>query len=193
MSNDPAITTLFGRRKSATPTPDPSAENALRSFGRFLGRSLVAFAMLLFLLSGYLVFAHYWIQTRWTKAEATVLGGEIRRSSSGSTSGPRSAGTFSHSYVFHCTVRYPVAGEIWQSELDSPGSAYRIDAQVWAASWPHGQHVAILYKPSNPSQIRLVDNPAELTAMGSLRVALYFLILGTLLILTSRSDRVDSR
>jgi hypothetical protein len=67
-----------------------------------------------------------------------------------------------------------------------------MDAQVWAASWSPGQHIAILYQPSNPSKIRLVDN-AELTAIGSLRVALYFFIPGTLLILTSRSDRVDSR
>jgi hypothetical protein len=193
VSNDPAITTLFGRRKSATVTPDPSAGSALRSFGQFLGRALVAFSMLLFLLSGYLAFAHYWIQTQWTKSEATVLRGEIGQRSSGSARGSGSAGTSSNSYFFHCTVTYPVAGEIRQSQLDSPGSPYRIDAQFWAASWPQGQHVAILYKPSNPSKIRLVDNPAELTAIGSLRVALSFFIPGTLLILTSRSDRVDSR
>jgi hypothetical protein len=148
--------------------------------------------MLLFLLSGYLAFTHYWIQTRWTKSEATALSGEIRQFSSGSTSS-KGSGTSSKSYFFHCTVTYPVAGEIRQSQLDSPPSPYRMDAQVWAASWSPGQHIAILYKPSNPSKIRLVDNPAELTAMGSLRVALYFFIPGTLLILTSRSDRVDSR
>jgi hypothetical protein len=68
-----------------------------------------------------------------------------------------------------------------------------MDAQVWAARWSQGQPIAILYKPSNPSKIRLVDNPAELTVVGSLRVALYFFIPGTLLILKSRSDRVGSR
>lgn len=193
VSKDPAITTLFGSPQSATASPDASPGRALRDFGRFLGRALVAVSMFLFLLSGYLAFAHYWIQTQWTKSEATVLSGEIRQLASLSTRGPGSAVTSSKSYFFHCTVTYPAAGEILQSQLDSPGSPYRIDAQVWAASWSQGQHIAILYKPSNPSKIRLADNPAELTAMGSLRVALYFLIPGTLLILTSRSGRVDSR
>ena len=193
VSNDPAITTLFGPRKSASVGPAPSAGSALRDFGRFLGRALVAFSLLLFLLSGYLAFAHYWIQTQWTKSEATVLSGELRQFSSGSTSGAGSAGHSSKSYFFHCTVFYSAAGETRQSQLDSPPSPYRLDAQVWAASWSPGQHIAIRYKPSNPTKIRLVDNPAELTAMCSLRVALYFLIPGMLLILTSRSDGVDSR
>jgi len=86
-----------------------------------------------------------------------------------------------------------VQGETRQSELESPGSGYRIDAQVWAGSWSPGQHIAILYKPSNPSRIRLADNPAEATAMGSLRLAFYFFVPGMLLIRLSRSERVDSR
>ena len=165
----------------------------MRNFGRFLGRALVAFSMLLFLLSGYLAFAHYWIQTQWTKSEATVLSGELSQFSSGSTSGTGSAGHSSSSYFFHCTVSYSVAGETRQSQLDSPPSPYRLDAQVWAASWSPGQHIAIRYEDSDPSKIRLDNNPAEITAMGSLRVALYFFIPGTLLILTSRSERSDAR
>jgi hypothetical protein len=192
VSNDPTITTLFGPRKSARVTPDPSAGSALRDFGRFLGRALVAFSILLFLLSAYLAFNHYWVQARWTKSEATVLSDEIRQRSSGSTSRAGSVGTSSNMYFAHCTVTYPVAGEIRQSQLDSPGSPYRIDAQVWASSWAPGQHIAIRYKPSNPGKIRLVDNPDEVTAMGSLRVAFYFLLPGMLLILASRSDRGDS-
>jgi hypothetical protein len=158
-----------------------------------VGRALVFLSMLLFLLSGYLAFAHYWVRTQWRKSEATVLSGEIRQRSSGSTSGSRAAGTSSNLYFFHCTVTYPVEGGIRQSELDSAGSPYSIDARVWGGSWSPGQHIAILYKPSNPSKIRLVDNPAEVTAIGSLRVAFYFFLPGMLLILTSRSNRVDSR
>ena len=186
MSNDPAITTLFGPRKSATVTPGPSAGSGLRNFRRFLGHALVAFSMLLFLLSGYLAFAHYWIQTQWTKSEATVLSGELRQFSSGSTSTTGSAGHSSTSYFFHCTVSYSVAGETRQSQLESPGSPYRMDAQVWAASWSPGRHIAIRYEASNPSKIRLDDNPSEVTAMDSLRVAFYFFLLGMLLTLTSR-------
>jgi hypothetical protein len=173
--------------------PEPSAGTAWSNFARFLGRALLFFSMFIFLFSGYLAFAHYWIQTQWVQSEATVLSGEIRQSSSGSTTRPSGTGASSHTYVFHCTVSYPVAGEARQSELDSPPSPYPIDAQVWAATWSPGQHLAIRYMPSNPSKIRMADNPAELTAMGSFRFAFYFLVPGVLLILTSRPDRVNSQ
>ena len=193
VSHEPSITTLFGPRKSAQAVPPLSTGNALWNLGRFVGRALVSCSMLLFLLSGYLALAHYWIQTRWTKSEATVLSGELRQFSSGSTSGTGPAGHSSKSYFFHCTVSYSVAGETRRSQLDSPGSTYQMDAQVWASNWSPGRHVVIRYKDSNPNKIRLDDNPSEITAMGSLRVALYFLIPGALLILTSRPDRVDFR
>ena len=193
VSSDPAIPTLFGPRKPARLTPEPPAGSAWRNLGRLLGRTLVFLSMPLFLLSGYLAFAHYWIQTQWTKSEATVLSGELRQRSSGSTSRRGGGAKFSTAYFFHCTVLYPVAGETRQSELDSPGSPYRMDAQVWAASWAPGQNIAILYKASNPSKIRLIDNPTEATAVGSLREALYFFLPGMLLILISRSERVDPR
>ena len=193
MSHDPAITTLFGPRKLASVTPSPFTGSAWRNFGRLLGRTLVFLSIPLFLLSGYLAFAHNWIQTRWTKSEATVLSGEIRQRSTGSTSSRGVVGASSKSYFFHCTVSYSVAGETRQSELDSPGSPYRMDAQAWAASWSEGQRVSIQYEPSNPSKIRLADNPAEITAIGSLREAFYFFLPGVLLILTSRSERVDSQ
>ncbi len=151
------------------------------------------FSMLLFLSSGYLTFARYWIQAHWTKSEATVLSGEFRQLSSGSTGTLRSGARFSKSYFFHCTVSYPVEGETRQSELDSPASPYTMDAHVWAANWSRGQHIAIRYQRSNPRKIRLADNPDELTAMGSLRVAFYFLVPGVLLILTSSSERVGPR
>jgi len=175
VSNDPTITTLFGPRKSGRAISPPFLGSAGRSLGRFVGRALVFLSMFLFLLSGYLAFAHYWIQTQWTKTEATVLSGEIRKRSSGSTTGSRSTGTSSHFYYFHCTVSYPVAGEILRAELDSPGSPYRIDAQVWGGSWSPGQHIGIRYKPTNPTKIRMVDNPAEATAMGLVTSSVLFL------------------
>jgi len=198
MSNDPAVTTLFGPRKSAaegetTPGNGPSAVSVWKNFLRFAGRALVFFSMLFFLLSGYLAFAHYWILTRWAKSEATVLSREFRQISSGSTSRSRSVGTSSKSYYYHCTVSYPVAGETRQSQLDSPPSTYKIDAEVWGAPLARGQRVAIMYRPSDPSDIRLVDNPAEATASGSLRLALYLFVPGMLLILTSRSERLNSQ
>lgn len=193
MTNDSAITTLFGTRKSPKVTPAPSAGSQRRSFARFLGRALVFFSTLPLLSSGYVIFAHYWIQAHWTESDATALSGEIRQLSTGPTTRPHGSSGSSHSYLFHCTVSYPADGETRQSELDSPPSPYRIDAQVWAGTWSPGQHIAIRYEASNPTKIRMADNPAEITATGSLRVALYFLIPGMLLILTSRPEPVDSR
>ena len=183
VSNNSTITTLFSPRKSTNVSlgAGPSTESAWKMFGRFLGRVLLFFSMFFFLSTGYLAFAHYWILTHWTKAEATVLSGELRQLSSGS----RKSGS-SRSYFFHCTVSYPVADETRQSQLDSPASPYRLDAQVWAARLSPGQHIAILYKSSDQADIRLLDNPAEATAVGSLRVALYFFAPGILLVLTSR-------
>jgi len=148
------------------------------------------FSMLFLLLSGYLAFAHYWIHTQWTQSEATVLSREFRQRSSGSTTSTHgSVGTSSKEYFFRCAVSYRVAGETRESQLDSPGSTYRMDAEAWAAHLSPGQRVAIFYKPSDPSKIRLVDNPAEATASGSLKVALYLFVPGMLFILTSRSER----
>lgn len=186
MSHQPEITTLFPSRKSPE-NPQPSAARDLRDFGRFLGRALIFFSALIFLLAGYLAFNHYWFKAHWTKSEATALSGEIRQFSSGSTSANGSAGHSSTSYFFHCTVSYSVAGETRQAELDSPTSSYQLDAQVWGASWSPGRHIDIRYEDSNPSKIRLDDNPSEITAMGSLRFAFYFLVPGILLILISRA------
>ncbi len=183
MSNKSTVTTLFSPRKSAKASfgAGPPIESAWKRFSRFLGRVLLFFSMFFFLSSGYLAFAHYWILSHWTKSEATVLSGEFRQLSIGS----RTVGS-SKSYFFHCTVSYPVADETRQSQLDSPASPYRLDAQVWATRLSPGQHIAILYNPSHQADVRLLDNPAEATAMGSLRVALYFFIPGILLVLTSR-------
>ena len=60
MSHDPTITALFDPRTSARVTPEPCADDTFRNFGRFLGRALVLLSMLVFFLTGYLAFAHYW-------------------------------------------------------------------------------------------------------------------------------------
>jgi hypothetical protein len=171
MANDPANTSL--RRQ-------------WRDFRRFLGRAFLVLSIFFLLGSGYLAFAHYWILTRWDMSYATVLNGEIRQFTSGSTSTSRSASS-SRSYFVHCTVSYLADGEQRQSHFDSPASPNRIDAAVWAARLSRGQQVAIFYKPSDPGNIRLADNPAEATALGSLRLALYFLAPALLLTLTSRT------
>lgn len=154
-----------------------------------MGRALLFFSILPFLLSGYLAFNDYWFQTRWTKSEATVLTGEIRQLSTG----PDSYGHSSTSYFFHCTVSYSAAGETLQSQLDSPASPYLLDTQVWAGTWSPGQHIEVRYEDSNPSKIRIEHNPSAITTLGSLRFAFYFLVPGILLTLTSRSQPADSQ
>jgi len=189
VNQPPEITTLFGSRKSGGTTTEPSGGIALRHFAKFLGRALLFFSIFPFLLSGYLAFNSYWFQKRWTKSEATVVSGKIRQLSSG----PDSYGHSSTSYFFHCTVSYSAAGQTRQSQLDSPGSPYMLDAQVWAGTWSPGQHIEIRYKNSTPSKIRLDNNPAAITTLGSLRFAFYFVVPGIFLTLTSRSERADAQ
>jgi len=159
----------------------------LRTFSRFVGRVLVLLSILCFALGGYLGFAHYWLLTHWTKADATVLNGELRQGSSGSTARLGSGAVESSSvYFFHCTVSYSVAGETLHSELDSPVSAHRIDAEVWGAQMSPGRTIDILYKSSNPQRIRLANNPAEITLFGTIKGAFCFLVTGLLLRLASQ-------
>ena len=139
-------------------------------------------SILCFTLSGYLEFTHYWFLTHWTRAEGIVVSGEIQQHSSGA----RNSGRSSNLHFVHGTVSYEVAGKTLQSQLDSPASAYRIDAQ---ASLSPGQSVDILYESANPSRIRLANNPAEVTLAGSIKAALLFLIPGLLLAFASRPRR----
>ena len=145
---------------------------------------LVFLSILCFTSSGYLGFVHYWLLTHWTKAEAIVLSGEIQQHSFASSGTGSGLGRSSTSFFFHCTVTYTVAGKTLQSQLDSPASPYRIDAQ---ASLSPGQSVDILYEAANPSHIRLANNPAEITVTGSIKAALLFLIPGLLLTFVSRT------
>lgn len=79
-----------------------------------------------------------------------------------------------------------MAGKTLPSQLDSPASPDRIDAQ---ASLSPGQSVNILYESANPSRIRLANSPAEVTLAGSIKAALLFLIPGLLLAFASRPRR----
>jgi hypothetical protein len=165
------------------------AENAqgpeaqLKNFLRFAGRVLVFVSLLCFMLGGYLGFAHWWILTHWTKAEGTVLRGEIRQGSSGARN---ALGRSSNLYFFHCTVSYKVAGKTLESELDSPSSASRIDAQVWGGLLSPSRAIDILYDSSNPSRIRLANNPAEVALIELMKGALFLLISGLVFLVTSR-------
>lgn len=180
MADQPLIEPLFRpRTSSGASAGNGSSATQLRQFSRFLGRVFVGASILCFALSGYLGFAHYWFLTHWTKTEAMALNGEIRQ---------RSGGRSSSSYFYRCTVFYMAAGTTLRSQLDSPGSAHRIDAQVWGASLAPGQKVDILYQSANPNHIRLANNPAEITMTGSIKAALFLLVPGLLLVLTSRPE-----
>jgi len=168
---------------------DASPATQLRAFSRFLGRVLVCFSILCFTLSGYLGFVHHWLFTHWTKAEAIVLNGEMQQLSSGSSGTGRLLGSSSKSFFFHCTVSYTVGGKSLRSQLNSPYSPYRIDAQT---SLSPGQSVEILYESGNPSHIRLANNPFEITVTGSIKAALLFLLPGLLLAFAAKVRPIGS-
>lgn len=140
---------------------------------------LILVSTVCFALSLYLGFANYWILTHWTKTEAAVLSGELRQYSSGPTGPPQTLGK--PSYFFHCTVSYLVGGKNLQSQLDSPSSPYRIDAQVWGGQLSPGRSIDIRYKELDPSRIRLANHPAEITVGGPIKAGFFFLVPGLLL------------
>jgi hypothetical protein len=164
---------------------DPPAENSWRQFWRLGADALLLFSLFFFLVGGYLAFAHYWVLTRWTKTEATVLSGTMRESSF--TAG--SNGASFRMYFHQVTISYPVAGDTRQAELDSPSSRYPLDAAVWAARWSSGQRIAIFYKNSDPARVLLADNPAEATPWGALKWALCLFAPGLSIRLASRSGQ----
>lgn len=102
-------------------------------------------SILCFTLSGYLKFTHYWFLTDYARA-------------GGDRGHPRDPAAFIRDkklrLVFQSAfcpqdgllVSYVVAGKTLQSQLDSPASAYRIDAQ---ASLSPSQSVDILYESAN--------------------------------------------
>ena len=49
-----------------------------------------------------------------------------------------------------------------------------------------GRSIDILYKSSNPSRIRLANNPAEVTLIGTIKATFCCLVTGLLLVLASR-------
>lgn len=193
MSYDPAVTTLFGPRESDA-RGAPLGNRPRRSLPfeinrRSLGRTLVFFAILLFLLSAYLEAAHYWRMTQWTQANAIVLGGEFHEKQS--HCGP-SFKVPCEEYSFRTTVSYLVAGEARESQIDSPPFYHKIEAVMWASHFPRGRQLAVVYKPADPSAVRLVDEPSPfLNALGVLKAGLCLFVPGVLLILAWRSERSD--
>jgi hypothetical protein len=163
----------------------------LKTAARFFGVSLLLFAGLSMLLTGYLAFTEFWILHHSTKVEATVLSGESRQRSFALTSAASAAST-SSSYYFHCIVAYRAEGRDWQSPLDSPGSPHKFEREVWASTLSPGSSVAIRYYTADPARIRLADNPVEITAAEAFRATCYLLVPGVLLVMLSRRNKANS-
>jgi len=141
------------------------------------------------LLSGYLGFAQYWLQTQWIKTNAEVLSRQdYDQRSVQATRLSRGATMF---YGVRYTVSFPANGETRHSQLDfGPAFPSKLDAQIWAAHFQPGQQIPILYRPSDPARIRFAgDYPSSYaTASATLNLAVWLLGLGFLAILAARSD-----
>ena len=184
MSNEPLITTLFPQKTGER--YDLAQKPSLEMFRRNLGRSLAFFATLSLLLSVLLEGNHLLLVTTWTRVEATVISGKIYRKQS--RCGGQAINTVPcDEYSFRCTVSYRVAQSVREGQLDSPRFYYEIDALKWADRFPTGRQLPIVYKPSDPSDIRLVDEPPPfLNALTMVKVAFWLFIPGLLLIRSSR-------
>jgi len=89
-----------------------------------------------------------------------------------------------------------VTGEARQSQLDfGPIFATQLDAGVWAARFPQGRQIPILYKRSDAREVRFAGGTpsGHATAAGALTLACLFLVLGTLALMASRSELVTEQ
>jgi hypothetical protein len=190
VANNSEIITLFGRRTPlmpVDPTPSPTAPGTTL---RALGQALLIFAGLFLLLSGYLGFVQYLLQTQWIKTSAEVRGGQIYEQVHDSSK--RGVSRF---YGFRCTVSFPVPGGARQSQLDfGPISTSKVDAEVWAARFPPDSQVSVLYQPSDAAWVRFAGDPppSYATASGALKLAGCLLVAGLLAFMTSKSELSSS-
>jgi hypothetical protein len=98
-------------------------------------------------------------------------------------------------YGFRCAVAFRAAGEARRSQLDF-GSAFnsKIDAEIWAARFPPGGQISILYKPTDATRVRFSgDAPTVVTASGTVKVAGCLLFAGLLAILVSKQELLPHR
>ncbi len=189
MAHESELTTLFGPEPSLkTLDPGPSAVPSVVAL-RFFGVLLILSGTFFLLLSGYLVFAQYWLQTQWIKTDAKVLSRQdYDQRSVQAARLSRGATIF---YGVRCSVSFPANGEIRHSQLDfGPAFPSKLDAQIWAGHCQPGQQIPVLYKPSDPARIRFAgDYPSSYaTAAGTLKLAAWLLVPGLLAIMAARSD-----
>jgi hypothetical protein len=190
VANESEIITLLGQRPPlmrVDPAPSPTAPQATL---RTLGHALLIFAGFFLILSGYLGFVSYLFQTRWIKTGAEVRAGQIYEEVHDWTK--FGVTTF---YGFRCTVSFPVAGKDRQSQLDFGGGfATKRDAEIWAAHFPPGSQIPVLYQPSDASVVRFAGDPppSYATASGTLKLAAFMLVAGLLACISSKSQLSSS-
>lgn len=189
MAHESELTTLFGPEPSLkTPDPGPSAVPAVIAL-RFFGTLLILFGTFFLLLSGYLGFAQYWLQTQWIKTDAEVLSRQDYEERSVRVVKVNRGTTMF--YGVRCTVSFPANGETRHSQLDfGPAFPSKLNAQIWEAHFQPGQQIPILYKASDPARIRFAgDYPSSYaTASGTFKLAAWLLVPGLLAIVAARSD-----
>jgi Protein of unknown function (DUF3592) len=186
VANNAEIITLFGRRPPLVPVDSTQSSTAPRATLRTLGHALLIFAGFFLILSGYLGFVDYLLQTRWIKTAAEVRGGQIYEDVH--RSAKRGVETF---YGFRCTVSFPVAGEARQSQLDFGGVfASKMDAEIWAARFPPGSQIPVFYQPRDASLVRFAADPppSYATVSGTLKLAACMLVTGLLACMASKSE-----
>jgi len=175
-------TTLFGPRPSLA-SAEPTPVKAMSIVGG-LGRILISIAALLVLLSAYLGFVQYWLQTHWIETNAQVVSVQIYASS---RTWPNHAAKLF--YGVRSTVSFPVDGKLRESQIDSgPTFAARIDAEVWASDFRPGGQVPILYQPPDGARVRPAVDSRDVTMSGCLRWSGCVFLAGLLAILASKQN-----
>jgi hypothetical protein len=187
-----------------------------------VGKTLIVLAMFPLLWSAYVGVYHYrHPMTLWTRADATVLDGQIQIQRDICPAGWHPAGpgpTIPHCdyYIYRFGVSYFVAGAAHQSKIGSPLFTHKREAEDWALQLKPGRQLAIIYDPLEADRVRRANDPSPSqyavepsinyyplglggpvdvidSGAGPLKVAFCLLLPGILLLLSSRSERELNR
>jgi hypothetical protein len=215
-NRQPVITTLFGPPKTAAETELSPPDERFAITRNSLGKTLVVLAALPFLWGVYVGAYHYWHPpTLWTQTNATVLDGKIQMTrdicDAGWHRGSRNSVPKCDYYVFRFGVSYFAAGEVQQSQLDSPLFTHKHEAESWASQLVPGHELPVIYDAVDAGRVRRADDPPPQYAVGPsigyypvgmtgpevviesatkpLVVAFCLLVPGILLIASSQSER----
>jgi hypothetical protein len=164
--------------------PQATISAGLRVFGYLFG-VISAFLVLLSLVGFYSV---YLVMKTWPQADAEILSSQIysKQIDYNSDHGPHTSTV----YGLRCNLRYAAASQAYNSQADlGYQNSSRNTMLEWQKRLPRGNHVPIVYDPSDPSRVHFAGDfsIAYAAPLRFFRIFVIALVICILLNLLGRS------